>query len=148
MELAVDLLDVFAYSWGQTKKKPIVARLIPEIYKTTPDNSREVSDFIDKVKQNIDTAIFTIHMAEKPLVEVVDFLELFVPEVKVPESLQNKSVALQVEKKTMKEIIDNLGLEISGTKKSSTMRTIDRNIRVISIHIFHIFTFICRYHDK
>ena len=116
---------------GPNQKETDCSCLIPEIYKTTPDNSREVSDFIDKVKQNIDTAIFTIHMAEKPLVEVVDFLELFVPEVKVPESLQNKSVALQVEKKTMKEIIDNLGLEISGTKKSSTMRTIDRNIRVI-----------------
>jgi hypothetical protein len=34
---------------------------IGEIYKTTPDSSREVSEiyeFIDKVKQNIDTAIF------------------------------------------------------------------------------------------
>jgi len=72
--------------------------------------------FIDKVKQNIDTAIFTINMAEKPLSEVADFLEIFVTEVKVPESVQSKSVALQVEKKTMKEIISNLGLEISGTK--------------------------------
>jgi hypothetical protein len=80
---------------------------IGEIYKTTPDSSREVSEiyeFIDKVKQNIDTAIFTINMAEKPLSEVVDFLEMFVPEVRVPESVQSKSVALQVEKKMMKEI--------------------------------------------
>ena len=38
-------------------------------------------------------------------------------------------LALQVEK-TMKEIIDDLGLEINGTKKSSAIRTIDRNIRV------------------
>ena len=30
----------------------------------------------------------------------------------------------------MKEIIGDLGLEVSGTNKSSTMRTIDRNIRV------------------
>jgi hypothetical protein len=92
---------------------------IGEIYKTTPDSSREVSEmdgFIDKVKQNIDTAIFTINMAEKPLSEVADFLEIFVTEVKVPESVQSKSVALQVVKKTMKEIISNLGLEISGTK--------------------------------
>ena len=116
---------MYLHTVGAKPKETDCSCLIPEIYKTTPDNSREVSDFIDKVKQNIDTAIFTIHMAEKPLVEVVDFLESFVPEVKVPESLQNKSVALQVEKKTMKEIIDNLGLEISGTKKSSTMRTID-----------------------
>ena len=50
--------------------------------------------------------------------------------IKEPESLQNKSVALQVEKKTMKEIIDDLGLEISRTKKSSAIRTIDRKIRV------------------
>ena len=83
-----------------------------------PNRSSEMSDiyeFVDKVKQNIDTAIFTISMAEKPLPEVADFLEIFVPEVIVPESLQSKSVALQVEK-TMKEIIDDLGLKISGTK--------------------------------
>jgi hypothetical protein len=109
--------------------------IISDIYKTTPDNSREVSEineFIDKVKQNIDTAIFTIHMDEKPLSEIADFLEVFVPEVKikVPKSVQCKSVALQVEKKTMKEIIDDLGLEISGTKKSSAIRTINRNIQV------------------
>ena len=107
--------------------------IISDIYKTTPDNAREVSEideFIDKVKQNIDTAIFTIHMAEKPLSEIADFLEVFVlEEVKVPESVQCKLVALQVEK-TVKEIIDNLGLEISGTKKSSAIRTIDRNNRV------------------
>ena len=93
---------------------------IGEIYKTIPDSSREVSElyeFIDKVKQNIDTAIFTINMAEKPLSEIADFLEIFVSEVKLPESVQSKSVALQVEKKTIKEIISNLGLEIRGTSK-------------------------------
>jgi hypothetical protein len=56
-------------------------------------------------------------MAEKLLSEVVDFLEMFVPEVRVLESVQSKSVALQVEKKTMKEIISDLGLEISETSK-------------------------------
>ena len=88
--------------------------IISDIYKTTPDNSREVSEideFIVKVKQNIDTAIFTIDMAKKPLSEIADFLKMFVPEVNVPESIRNKSVALQVEKKTMKEIINDLGLE-------------------------------------
>jgi hypothetical protein len=58
-------------------------------------------------------------MAENPLSEIAGFLEIFVPKevkVKVPESVQCKSVALQVEKKTMKEIIDDLGLEISGIK--------------------------------
>ena len=92
---------------------------IGEIYKTTPDSSREVSEiyeFIHKVKQNIDAAIFTINMAEKPLSEIADFLEIFV-QVKVPESVQSKSVALQVEKKTIKEIINDLGLEIGGTSK-------------------------------
>ncbi len=90
-------------------------RCIKDIYKTTPDNSKEVSEideFIDKVKQNIDTAIFTINMAEKPLFEVADFLEMFVPEVKVPESFQDKSVTLQIGKKTMREIISDLGLEL------------------------------------
>ena len=119
MGLAVVPRVVFAYSWGQTRKKPI-ASYIGEIYKITPDSSREVSDiyeFIDKVKQNIDAAIFTINMAEKPLSEVADLLEMFIPEVKVPESVQNKSVTLQVEKKTMKEIISDLGLEVSGTSK-------------------------------
>ena len=95
-------------------------RCIGDIYKTTPDSSREVSEideFIDKAKQNVDTAIFTINMVEKPLSEVADFLEMFVPEVKVPHSVQNKSVTLQVGKKTMKEIISDLGLEIGGTSK-------------------------------
>jgi predicted transcriptional regulator YheO len=107
MELAMVPRVAFAYSWGQTRKKTDCS-YIGEIYKTTPDSSREVSElyeFIDKVKQNTDAAIFTINMAEKPLSEVADFLEIFVPEIKVPESVQSKSVALQVEKKTMKEII-------------------------------------------
>ena len=82
------------------------------IIQGNPDSSEEVSEineFIDKVKKNIDTANFTINMAEKPLSEVADFLEIFVPELKVPESVQNNPVALQVENKTMKEIISDLG---------------------------------------
>jgi hypothetical protein len=46
---------------------------IGDIYKTTPDSSREVSEideFIDKAKQNIDTAIFTINMTEKLLTDI------------------------------------------------------------------------------
>lgn len=100
---------------GQDQKETDCS-YIGEIYKTTPESSRvesEIYEFIDKVKQNIDTAIFTINMAEKPLSEVADFLEIFVTEVKVPKPVQNKSVALQVQKKTMKEIISDLGLEMS-----------------------------------
>jgi hypothetical protein len=100
----------------RSNKKEIDCSYIGEVHKSTPDSSREVSEideFIDKVKQNIDTAIFTINMTEKPLSEIADFLEIFVPEVKVPESIGSKSVALQVEKKTMKEIISGLGLEMS-----------------------------------
>ena len=93
-------------------------RWIGDIYKTTPDSSREVSEideFIDKAKQNVNTATFTINMAEKPLSESrPNFLEMFVPEVKVPESLQDKSVALQVGKKTMKEIISDLEVEVKS----------------------------------
>jgi hypothetical protein len=88
-------------------------RCIGDIYKTTPDTSGEVSEideFINKAKQNINTALFTINMTEKPLSEVADFIEMFVPEIKVPESAQNKSVTLQVGMKTMKEIISDLGL--------------------------------------
>jgi predicted transcriptional regulator YheO len=94
-------------------------RCIKDIYKTTPDSSREVSEideFIDKAKQNVDTAIFTINMEEKRLSDVADFLEMFVSEVRVPESDRNKSVALQVGKKTMKEIISDLGLEMGLNK--------------------------------
>jgi hypothetical protein len=90
-------------------------RCIGDIYKTTPDSSSEVSEideFIDKAKQNIDTAIFTINMAEKPLPEVADFLEMFVSEVKVPEAVRSKLVTLQVGKKSMKKIISDLGLEM------------------------------------
>lgn len=53
MELAVVPRDAFAYSWSQTRKKLIA---VIEIYNTTPESSREVSEkdeFIDKVKQNI-----------------------------------------------------------------------------------------------
>jgi hypothetical protein len=94
-------------------------RCIKDIYKTTPDSSSEVSEideFIDKAKQNVDTAVFTINMTEKPLSEVADFLEMFVSEIRVPESARNKSVALQVGKKTMKDIISDLGLEIGLNK--------------------------------
>ena len=52
-------------------------RCIGDIYKRTPDSSREVSEideFIDKAKQHIDTAIFTINMAEKPLPEVAELV--------------------------------------------------------------------------
>jgi hypothetical protein len=90
-------------------------RCIGDIYKTTPDSSGEVSEideFIDKAKQNIDTAIFTINMVEKPLPEVADFFEMFVPEIKVPESVENKLVILQVGKKSIKEIISDSGLEM------------------------------------
>ena len=78
----------------------------------------ELDEFIDKVKQNINSANFTMNMAEKPLSEVADFLEIFVPEVKVPESVQSKSVALQVEKKMMKEIISDPGLEMSESPQA------------------------------
>lgn len=67
--------------------------------KTTPDSSREVSEideFIDKAKQNVNTETFIINITEKPLSEVTDFLEIFVPEV--PDSVQSKSIALQVGK--------------------------------------------------
>jgi len=60
-------------------------RCIGDIYKTTPDSSRDVSEideFIDKAKQYINKAIFTINTTEKPLSEVADFLEMFVLEVK------------------------------------------------------------------
>jgi hypothetical protein len=39
---------------------------------------------------------------------------MFIPEVKVPESVQSKSIALEVGKKTMKEIVSDLGLDIGG----------------------------------
>lgn len=91
-------------------------RCIGDIYKTTPNSSKEVTkidEFIDKAKQNVDTAIFTINTTEMQLSEVADFLEMFVPEVKVPDSIQSKSVSLQVENRKMKEIINDLGLEMS-----------------------------------
>jgi myosin-crossreactive antigen len=95
----------------------IDCRCIGDIYKTTPDNSKEVSEideFIDKVKRNINTTLFTIKMAEMQLSEIADFLEMFVPEVKAPE---NKLVTLQAEKKTMRDIISDLGLEIGKANK-------------------------------
>jgi hypothetical protein len=102
-----------------TSKKEIDCSYIGEIYKATPSSSEKVSDlreYINNVRHNIDTAIFTINMEEKPLSEVADFLEIFVPDVKAPEAIQRKSVALQVEKKTMKEIISDLGLEMGLNK--------------------------------
>jgi predicted RNA-binding protein Jag len=95
-------------------------RCIRDIYKTTPDNSTEVSEideFIDKARENIDTAIFTINMAEKPLSEVVDFLQMFVSEIEVPESIKSKTISLSADMQTMKEIIHDLGLEMSQNKQ-------------------------------
>ena len=46
----------------------------------------EIDEFINKAKQNINTAVFTINMAQKPLSEVTIFLEMFVPEVEVTEA--------------------------------------------------------------
>jgi hypothetical protein len=94
-------------------------RCIRDIYKTTPDNSREVSEideFINKARENIDTTIFTINMAEMPLSEVADFLEMFVSEIEVPESIKNKIVSLSADMQTMKEIISDLGLETGQNK--------------------------------
>ena len=93
-------------------------RCIRDVYRIIPNTSKEVTninEFIDKVKQNIDIAIFTINMTEMKLSETADFLKMFVPEIRIPESLQSKSVSLQIEKKTLKEIVSNLGLEVSGT---------------------------------
>jgi hypothetical protein len=92
--------------------KPIVS----EIFTRQHLIVQEIDEFIDKAKQNINTAIFTINMTEKPLSEVADFLEMFVSEVKVPESLLGKSVTLQVGKKTIREIISDLGLEMNLNK--------------------------------
>jgi predicted transcriptional regulator YheO len=95
-------------------------RCIRDIYKTTPDNSREVSEideFIDKARENIETAIFTINMAEMPLSEVADFLQIFVSEIEVPESIKSKTVSLSADMQTMKEIIHDLGLEMSQNKQ-------------------------------
>ena len=75
MKLVVVLQDVFVFSQGPNQNETD-CRCIGDIYKTTPDNSREVSEidkFIDKAKQNIDTAIFTINMIEMQLSEVADF---------------------------------------------------------------------------
>ena len=94
-------------------------RCIRDIYKTTPDNSREVSEideFINRARENIDTTIFTINMAEMPLSEVADFLEMFVSEIEVPESIKNKIVSLSADMQTMKEIISDLGLETGQNK--------------------------------
>ena len=94
-------------------------RCIRDIYKATPDNSREVSEideFINKARENIDTTIFTINMAEMPLSEVADFLEMFVSEIEVPESIKNKIVSLSADMQTMKEIISDLGLETGQNK--------------------------------
>ena len=82
MKLVVVLQDVFVFSWGQTIMKPIAD--VSEISIRQLPAFREVSEidkFIDKAKQNIDTAIFTINMIEMQLSEVADFLEMFVPEL-------------------------------------------------------------------
>ena len=71
----------------------------------TPGKSLSYTNSLTKC---IDDAIFTIGWEA----EVVDFLKIFAPELKVPESVQSKSLALQVEK-TMIYIINDLGLEMS-----------------------------------
>jgi hypothetical protein len=109
--------DVSVSSTGQTKECD--CRCIRDIYKSTSDNSREVSEideFIDKARENIDTAIFTINTAEMPLSDVTDILQMFVSEIEVPESIKSKTVCLSADLQTMKEIILDLGLEMGQNK--------------------------------
>jgi hypothetical protein len=78
MELAAAPLDVFAA--GPNQEETDCSCIFSENNKTIPDNSREVSDIyelVGKVKQNIDTAIFTIDMAE-----VANFLEILFQKLK------------------------------------------------------------------
>ena len=68
-------------------------RCIRDIYKTTPENSREVSEidkFIDKARENVDTTIFTINMAEMPLSEVADFYRCLSLNAEIKERCQNQ----------------------------------------------------------
>jgi hypothetical protein len=48
-------------------------------------------------------------MAEKPLSEVADFLEMFVSKIEVLKAIRNETISLNVNKKTMKEIMPDLG---------------------------------------
>ncbi|MGE5661536.1 MAG: hypothetical protein ACM3X1_04740 [Ignavibacteriales bacterium] len=101
--------------YGSDEKK-CDCKCIKDIYKTSPNNSAEVTEideFINKVRQTIDTAIFTINMEEKPLSEIVDILEMFVSKIEVPKAIRNETVSLNVNKKTMKEVLLDLALEMS-----------------------------------
>jgi hypothetical protein len=51
-------------------------------------------------------------MEEKILSEVADFLGMFVSEIDVPEAIRSETVSLNADKKSMKEIISGLGLEM------------------------------------
>jgi hypothetical protein len=55
-------------------------------------------------------------MEEKPLSEVADFLEIFVSEIEVPEAIRYETVSLNADKKSMKEIINDLGLKMDQKK--------------------------------
>jgi len=48
--------------------------------------------------------------------EVADFLQMFVSEIEVPESIQSKTVSLSADMQTMRDIIRYLGLEIGQNK--------------------------------
>lgn len=52
-------------------------------------------------------------MEEKPLSEIVDILEMFVSKIEVPKAIRNETVSLNVNKKTMKEVLLDLALEMS-----------------------------------
>jgi hypothetical protein len=84
-------------------------------------------EFIDKARENIDTAIFTINMAEMPLSEVADFLQMFVSEIEVPESGKNKTISLSADMQKMKEIIHDLGLKMDRINKNFKSRNINDN---------------------
>lgn len=99
----------------QTKRNATV-NVLKTFTRRRPNNSAEVTEideFINKVRQTIDTAIFTINMEEKPLSEIVDILEMFVSKIEVPKAIRNETVSLNVNKKTMKEVLLDLALEMS-----------------------------------
>lgn len=75
-------------------------------------NKDKIEQAINSARKNVDKVRFTIK-TDNSLSEITKILRIFMEDVKLPESLQDKTVTVEIENKTIKEIIQQLGLTTS-----------------------------------
>jgi F0F1-type ATP synthase delta subunit len=75
----------------------------------TSKNRTKIEEAIDKARKTPDKVRFTTDI-DHSLSEITKILKIFNPDIEMPELIQDKDVHLKVEKKTISEIVQELGL--------------------------------------